>query len=108
MNSESRNYEEKKYEYEQGMIPKNTYLMAKEAYEYALERSNMLQENLQRDSILSELKIKQLENNFNRNRAKLIIEKRKLDDLNVKAPVAGRLSSLTAVELGEKLAKNTI
>jgi len=106
INNEKRNFEEKKYEYEQGMIPKNTYLMAKESFEYTLERKDMLIENLQRDSMLSVLKIKQLRNNLQRNEDKFKIEKRKLDDLNVKAPVGGRLSSLN-VELGGQLGKNT-
>ena len=107
INNERRNFEEKKYEYEQGMIPKNTFLMAKESYEHTLEKKDMLIENLQRDSMLSVLNIKQLENNLARNTAKFQIERRKLDDLNVKAPVAGRLSSLLNVEIGGQLGQNT-
>ena len=56
--------------------------------------------------MLSDLSLKSLENNLKRNEAKFLIEKRKLDDLNVKAPVAGRLSSLQTVELGGQLGKN--
>ncbi len=106
INNERRAFEEKQYEYDKGMIPKNTYLMAKESYEYTLEKKDRLIENLKRDSMLSDLSLKSLENNLKRNEAKFLIEKRKLDDLNVKAPVAGRLSSLQTVELGGQLGKN--
>ena len=105
--NEERNFEEKKYEYEQGMIPQNTFLMAKESYEYMLEKRVVLNENLKRDSMLSVLKIQRLENEHERSTARFKIEERKLDDLNVKAPVDGRLSSLT-VELGGSLAKNGV
>lgn len=104
--NEQRNFEEKKYEYEQGMIPKNTYLMAKELYEYMLQKRVVLKENLKRDSILSVLKIQRFNNELSRSTARFKIEERKLDDLNVKAPVAGRLSSLN-VELGGSLSKNS-
>ncbi len=106
INSERRNFEEKKYEFEQGMIPKNTYLIAKETFEYTLEKKDMLYANLQRDSMTSKLHIQSLENNLKRNEAKFEIEKRKLDDLNVKATVTGRLSSLSNVEIGGQLNKN--
>ncbi len=105
INKDKRAFEERKYEHEQGMIPKNTYLMAKETYEFTLEQKKILEENLVRDSSLSVLKIQQLENELKRNEAKFLIENRRLDDLNLKAPVAGRLSSLN-VELGGQLSKN--
>lgn len=106
INNERRNFEEKKYEYQKGMIPKNTYLMAKESYEHTLEKKDMLIEDQQRDSMLSVLGIQRLENNLHRNEAKFEIERRKLDDLNVKAPVAGRLSSLVNVEIGGQVGRN--
>ncbi|MFC0875246.1 efflux RND transporter periplasmic adaptor subunit [Saccharicrinis sp. FJH2] len=107
VNNERRNYEEKKYEYEQGMIPQNAFLMAKESYEFTLKKRDIQIENLHRDSLLSVLNIKRMENNLERNEAKFRIEQRKLDDLNVKAPVAGRLSSLINVEIGGQLGKNS-
>lgn len=106
INNERRNFEEKKYEFQKGMIPKNTYLMAKESYEHTLEKKDMLIEDQQRDSMLSVLGIKRLENNLHRNEAKFEIERRKLDDLNVKAPVEGRLSSLVNVEIGGQVGRN--
>ncbi len=106
INTELRTFEEKKYEYKKGMIPKNTFLMAQESLNHTLEKKEMLIEDQKRDSLLSVLNIKRLENNLKRNEAKFQIEKRKLDDLYVKAPVAGRLSSLINVEIGGQIGRN--
>ncbi len=106
INNEKRNFEEKKYEFEMGMIPKNTFLMAEESYELAIKKREMLIQNMHRDSLATELNIRLLRRGLKQKKNSFILEKNKLEDLKVKAPVDGYLSSLINVELGGQVSEN--
>lgn len=83
---------------------KREYEELKDTYEYLVEKRKLtLQSNLQ-DSIFRENQIEQLENSLQRMEENLVIVKEKLDNLTLKAPISGQLTSLNA-EIGESKAQ---
>ena len=76
------------------------YEQAKNQYEYSLKKLNLTLESFEKDSLFQELQINQLEANVNRMQSNLKIVRQKQDNLILKAPITGHLTSLNA-EIGE-------
>ncbi len=69
---------------------------SKDEYNYWVEKKKLTLETQRQDSILREIQIVQLEKSVERMQANLEFVKQKLENLILKAPIAGQLTSLDA------------
>jgi HlyD family secretion protein len=84
----------------QDLIPRDEFESSREEYRYLVERRSLTVRTQQQDSLFRNLQIEMLEASVERIQANLEIVRRNLENLWVRAPVAGRLTSLNA-EVGE-------
>lgn len=82
------------------LISDNDFDQAKDDYDYWTSKRKLTLETQRQDSILREVQINQLTASVERMQDNLQVVKSKLEDLVLKAPVAGQLTSLSA-EIGE-------
>ena len=83
-------------------ISQEEYEKSKEHVDYLSKRRQLLVENQVQDSIFRGTQVRQLEESIDRMHQNLRMIKKKLDDLDVKAPAEGLLASLN-VEIGESV-----
>jgi HlyD family secretion protein len=95
-----RLYDLNKNLYELKVIALQEYRQTKNAYDYQLRRKQLSRQALRQDSLAMREQINQMQQSVNRMQSNLALMRRKLDDLTIKAPAAGRLTSLSA-EIGE-------
>lgn len=93
-------YERNKALMEKNLITRQDYEQSKEEYEYQLNRKELVLQTQKQDSLFRQAQIAQLESSLKRMQANLNLSKQKLENLVVKAPIAGQLTSLNA-EIGE-------
>jgi HlyD family secretion protein len=86
-------------------VAEQDYLEAKNRYEYMLEKRALAMEILKQDSIASIQQIEQQRKSNERSQSALELMRRKFDDLTVRAPIEGQLTSLDA-EIGESKGKS--
>ncbi|MCL3780991.1 efflux RND transporter periplasmic adaptor subunit [Prolixibacteraceae bacterium JC049] len=101
-----RNYEQQKALYKDELIAKEVYITAKEDYELAAKMQEINEMKSANDSLIRITEIKQLERDLNKMRKTLDLVYERLDNLNVKAPVAGQLGMLDA-EIGQSIGRGT-
>ncbi len=85
---------------EKGLISQHEFEQAQDEYEYWVRKRELTLETQRQDSTLRAIQIRQLEASVARMQANMEIIKRKLENLVVKAPIAGHLTSLNA-EVGQ-------
>jgi len=85
---------------EKNLISEDEFEQARDDFEYWTSRRDLTFETQRQDSILRSIQISQLEVSVERMQANLEVVKSKLDNLVLRAPVAGQLTSLIA-EIGE-------
>ena len=85
---------------EKELIAPHRYAEAKDRYGYLINKRELTLESHQQDSVFRETQITQLEASLRRMQTNLEVVKRNLENLLIKAPVTGQLTSLNA-ELGE-------
>jgi len=90
--------------YNSKTIASQEYQEAKNYYEYILEKRNLAMEILKQDSIATVQQMEQQRESYIRQRNALALMQRKFNDLTVRAPVDGQLTSLDA-EIGESKGK---
>jgi HlyD family secretion protein len=90
--------------YDSKTIAYQEYQESKNYYEYILEKKNLALEILKQDSIATAQQMAQNRESYNRQRNALALMLRKFDDLTVRAPVEGQLTSLDA-EIGQSKSK---
>jgi HlyD family secretion protein len=95
-----RKYEREKRLWEKEIIPAEQYEDTKTEYDYLIRKKALTRRTFDQDCRFRERQIQQIEASLKRMMANLDIAQRKLDDLTIKAPVAGHLTSLNA-EIGE-------
>ncbi|MCD6330566.1 MAG: HlyD family efflux transporter periplasmic adaptor subunit [Candidatus Cloacimonetes bacterium] len=95
-----REYEQIQELYKQNFRSKDEYQNAKEYYEYLLTKKDLLIESQKQDSLFRDVQISQLEESVLRMEDNLNLVRKKLESLDVRAPVNGQLTSLNA-EIGE-------
>jgi HlyD family secretion protein len=88
---------------DKNLISQEEYEQSKDEYEFLLERRDLTLETQKQDSIFRQTQIEQLEASLERMQSNLEIAKQKLDDLVIRAPITGALTSLNA-EIGESKA----
>jgi len=97
-----RAYSQQKRLFDEKLIPKEEYLQAKEDYELALRRQQLINQRLAKDSIFRLSQVDQMEDNLaNMQRNVTLIRERK-DHLNILSPIDGELGLLD-VELGQNI-----
>lgn len=99
-----RVYELNQKLYKKDAIGRQDYESSKNAYEYQKRRMNLAKEVLTQDSISSKLEIQQAKSSYARTQNALQLMRRKVEDLVVRAPVDGQLTSLDA-EIGQSKLK---
>ena len=85
--------------YDQKVIARQDYLQSQNAYRYQLRRRQLTQQTLRQDSVAMQ-QLGTMQESVRRMTSNLALMRRKMDDLLLRAPVGGRLSSLAA-EVGE-------
>ncbi|RFP64396.1 HlyD family efflux transporter periplasmic adaptor subunit [Hymenobacter lapidiphilus] len=86
--------------YDQQVIARQDYLQSQNAYHYQRRRRQLTQQTLRQDSVAMLQQLGTMQESVRRMSSNLALMRRKLDDLLLRAPVGGRLSSLAA-EVGE-------
>jgi HlyD family secretion protein len=100
INVQKRNFERAEVLKEKGMISDEEYQNAKDDFDYWSTRQGLIAESQRQDSIMRQLQIEQLEQSIERMQKNVGIVKEKFDNLVVRAPISGQLTSLNA-EIGE-------
>jgi HlyD family secretion protein len=96
-------YENDKILFEKNLISKIEYQNVKDEYDYLVKKKELTQETFRKDSLFRAQQIDQLEKSVNTLQENLNITKKQLEDLTVKAPIKGQLTSLNA-EIGQSIA----
>jgi len=86
--------------YESKTIAFQEYQESKNYYEYMLEKKNLVMEILKQDSVATAQQMAQNRESYMQQKRALALMQRKFDDLTVRAPVEGQLTSLDA-EIGQ-------
>jgi HlyD family secretion protein len=97
-----RKYKQYKSLYEEDLIAKEEYLQAKEDYELSLKEKELTYEKFEQDSIFRTNQKQNMDESLENMRQNLIMARRRLENLNVKAPVDGQLGLLDA-EIGQNI-----
>lgn len=96
-------YENDKVLFDKNLISKIEYENARDEYEYLQNKKKLTFETYQKDSLFRSQQIEQLEKSVSTLQENLNITKKQLEDLTVKAPIKGQLTSLNA-EIGQSIA----
>jgi HlyD family secretion protein len=88
---------------EDDAISQNELDLARDQYEYLVERRELTLESQRKDTEFRESQIRALEDSLARMETNLAVVKEKLDDLVIRAPVTGHLTALEA-EVGQSKA----
>jgi HlyD family secretion protein len=83
-----------------GHVSKDEYARTKDEYEFLLKRRALTLETQEKDSMLRKAQVEQLERSTGRLHTNLGVVRQNLDNMHVRAPVTGQLTSLNA-EIGE-------
>tara|TARA_R110002126_G_scaffold277560_1_gene423482 strand:+ start:41444 stop:42694 length:1251 start_codon:yes stop_codon:yes gene_type:complete len=86
--------------YEKGAIGRQEYESSVNNYNYQKQRMKLTNEILQEDSIATKQEIQQAKNSYQRTQSALKLMRKKVEDLVVRAPIDGQLTSLDA-EIGQ-------
>ena len=89
---------------ERALISEHEFADSRDEYEYLRRRRELTLRTQQQDSLFRSLQIEMLEGSVSRIEANLEIVRRNQDNLYLRAPVTGRLTSLNA-EIGESKAR---
>lgn len=95
-----RQYERGKKLFEKKLISAAEFEAIEDEYDYQIKSNELQRETFQKDSIFQQVQVSQLEMSLERLQENLKIARRRLDELVIKAPIAGQLTSLNA-EIGE-------
>ena len=97
---EKRMFENNKLLLQGNHISKEEYDRSQEAYETSLAQLELVRENFRNDSIYRSIQISSLESSVESMEKSMAIIRRRLENLNFKAPVDGELATLTP-EIGQ-------
>jgi HlyD family secretion protein len=86
--------------HQKGLVSEEEYEKLKNEYDYLVQKTGITLESHKQDSLFRDTQIHQLEASLSRMQANLEIVKTNLDNLIIKAPITGQLTSLNA-EIGE-------
>jgi len=92
--------------HEAKIISDADYEMAKLDYEYQIRNRDITAESQKKELEYREEQLRSLENQIKRMESHLILAKQKLEDLIIRAPISGQLTSLNA-EIGQYMVPGT-
>ena len=95
-----RIYQMNKKLFDEKVIAQQEYQSSLNSYNYQLRRKKLTEQTLRQDSISTNQQIRQMQESVKRTQVALGLMRKKADDLIVRAPVAGQLTSRNA-EIGE-------
>jgi HlyD family secretion protein len=101
-----RLYDLNKGLYEEKVIAEQEYRASKNMYDYQVRRKDLTERQLKADAATFTQQIQQMQQSIQRTQVGLQIMRKKSDDLTVRAPVAGQLTSLNA-EYGQRIPSGT-
>lgn len=99
---QKRNYLQNKELFNEALIAKETYLRAKDDYEQANKQLEILQLQTQKNKLLHNTSLKELDVDLARMQKTLSVIYESIDHLNVRAPADGQLGFLDA-EIGQNI-----
>lgn len=99
-----RLFERRQELFKRNLVSAEDFEATKDEYEYQLKTQALNKKSFTQDSIFQEVQIRQLENSLNRLEANLSIARKRLDDLTIRAPISGQLTSLVP-EAGQSVAQ---
>lgn len=97
---QKRTYERYQELYKNSLLSKHEFELAKDQYEYYLKRKELAVESQEKELKFRQSQIDALEGQLKRMETNLEVTREKLENLTIKAPVSGHLTSLNA-EIGE-------
>jgi len=100
LSKQEKLYTRYKFLFENELISKEEYENIKREYEYLREKKEIVIETHEKDSLFRENQIIQLESSVSYMEKNLNLAKKKLENLELKSPIDGQLTSLNA-EIGE-------
>jgi len=95
-----RIYDMNKKLYADKVIAQQEYAQSKNNYDYQVRKRSLTKQTLSQDSVSMRQQIQQMQESVTRMKSNLALMHKKMDDLTIKAPVAGQITSLNA-EIGE-------
>ncbi len=101
-----RRFEQNKKLFEEDLIAKEDYITAKEDYEMAVKNNELVLQKQAQDSVYQGIEIENMEMGLRNMQANVKMVKERYENLNVKAPIDGQLSTL-AVETGQQVPQGT-
>lgn len=100
INKVEKEYEREKILIQKQIIASKQFQNTQNEYGYLSKKRNITQQSYHQDTRLRKIQIRQIEASLKRMQANLQLVKRKLNDLLIRAPIGGRLTTLNA-EIGE-------
>jgi HlyD family secretion protein len=97
---QKRSYDRSKELYEKNLVSKEEFELARDEYQFSLQIKELTLESMRQDSLFRMNQIQQLELSLEQMRSNLEIVRRKLQNLTIRAPIKGQLTSLDA-EIGD-------
>jgi HlyD family secretion protein len=91
-----RTFERNKVLYDEGMISKQAYEEYKDEYGYLTKKRELTIESQEKDLLFREQQVTDLEASVKRMQSNLDLLKQQMENLTVRAPISGHLTSLTA------------
>lgn len=88
------------------LISQQEYEQTRDTYYHDLEQSKLAKENWQKDSVLKQSQLEQINKSITRMQTNLQLIRDNIDNLTVKAPISGQLTSLNA-EIGQSKSAGT-
>lgn len=95
-----RNFDRDKVMWKKKLISQQEFQQARDQYYHDLEQKKLAEENWTKDSVLKQSQLHQINESINRLQLNLQLIRENIDNLTVKAPIDGQLTSLNA-EIGE-------
>jgi HlyD family secretion protein len=81
-------------------IPRQDFQQSKNNYDYQVRKRALTRQTLRQDSLATAHQVQQMAESVTRMKSNLALMRKKMDDLTIKAPVSGQVTSLHA-EIGE-------
>ncbi len=88
------------------LISQQEYEQARDSFYHDLEQSKLAKDNWQKDSVLKQSQLEQINESIKRMQTNLQLIRDNIDNLTVKAPIDGQLTSLNA-EIGQSKSPGT-
>lgn len=92
--------------FKDSVIAEADYLTVKNNFDYNVNRRKLLKERIRTDSILREAQLDQVDNSLRLVDRNLIAIQKNLDNLTIRAPISGQLSSVR-VEIGQTVTQGS-